>query len=48
MKRKQISDFCEEYFKHTALNFGQTLQGIRTYSHPNIDRRWDPRYMDDT
>jgi hypothetical protein len=29
----------EEYAKHTALNFGQALQGIRyVHSHPRADR----------
>jgi hypothetical protein len=32
--------FVEEYAKHTALNLGQALQGIRYfYSHPDVDRR---------
>jgi hypothetical protein len=31
--------FLEEYIKHSALNLGQTLQGIRFFfSHPDIDR----------
>lgn len=30
--------FLEEYAKHSALNFGQVLQGIRyVYSHPTAD-----------
>jgi len=30
--------FSEEYVKHTALNLGQALQGIRYfYSHPDAD-----------
>ena len=30
--------FVEEYFKHTALNLGQALQGIRYFhSHPDAD-----------
>lgn len=30
--------FFEEYVKHTALNLGQALQGIRyLHSHPDID-----------
>jgi hypothetical protein len=31
--------WLEEYAKHTALNLGQALQGIRYfYSHPDVDR----------
>ncbi|MEO6280470.1 hypothetical protein [Roseateles sp.] len=31
--------FLEEYFKHTILNLGQALQGIRYFaSHPDCDR----------
>jgi hypothetical protein len=31
--------FLEEYIKHSALNFGQMLQGIRYFfSHPDIDQ----------
>jgi len=30
--------FLEEYAKHTALNFGQVMQGVRyIYSHPDFD-----------
>lgn len=30
--------FLEEYAKHTALNLGQALQGLRyVYSHPDVD-----------
>jgi hypothetical protein len=30
--------FAEEYAKHTALNLGQALQGLRyLYSHPRAD-----------
>lgn len=30
--------FREEYIKHFALNFGQALQGVRSFfSHPDID-----------
>lgn len=29
----------EEYFKHSALNFGQTLHGLRfLLTHPQVDR----------
>ena len=32
--------FLEEYAKHTALNLGQALQGIRyLYSHPSVDAK---------
>jgi len=32
--------FLEEYAKHTALNLGQALQGLRYWtSHPDMDRR---------
>lgn len=41
--------FLEEYAKHTALNLGQALQGIRyAYSHPEIDasaRRGTARHL---
>jgi hypothetical protein len=31
--------WIEEYYKHSVLNFGQALQGIRyIYSHPDMDR----------
>lgn len=31
--------WMEEYLKHSALNFGQALQGIRfLFTHPDIDR----------
>lgn len=30
--------FAEEYAKHTVLNLGQALQGLRYfYSHPDVD-----------
>ena len=30
--------WLEEYYKHSALNFGQALQGVRyLYSHPDVD-----------
>jgi hypothetical protein len=33
-----MSRFVEEYAKHTALNLGQALQGIRYFhSHPDAD-----------
>jgi hypothetical protein len=32
------SRFFEAYAKHTALNLGQALQGLRyVYSHPDVD-----------
>jgi len=32
--------FFEDYAKHTALNFGQALQGVRyVFSHPEVDAR---------
>lgn len=35
-----IRRFVEEYAKHTALNLGQALQGLRYFtSHPDIDAR---------
>lgn len=41
--------FLEEYAKHSALNFGQALQGIRyVYSHPAVDalaRRGSMRHL---
>jgi len=37
--RARASAFLEAYAKHTALNLGQALQGIRyLHSHPDIDR----------
>ncbi len=33
-----MSSFLEEYLKHSALNFGQALQGIRyLFTHPDVD-----------
>ena len=35
-----LRSFSDEYVKHTVLNFGQALQGIRYfYSHPDFDDR---------
>jgi hypothetical protein len=34
----RLKNFTTEYLRHSALNFGQALQGIRYfYSHPKID-----------
>jgi hypothetical protein len=34
----RVARFAEEYAKHTALNLGQALQGLRyLYSHPRVD-----------
>ncbi len=33
-----LLSFLEEYAKHSALNFGQALHGLRYfYSHPDVD-----------
>ncbi len=33
-----VARFFEQYGKHSALNWGQALQGLRYfYSHPDID-----------
>lgn len=34
----KIARFLEDYGKHTALNLGQALQGVRhLFSHPDVD-----------
>jgi hypothetical protein len=34
----RLTIFLEEYAKHTALNIGQVMQGVRYfYSHPDCD-----------
>lgn len=34
----KLTTFLEEYAKHTALNLGQAMQGVRYfYSHPDCD-----------
>jgi len=34
----RLRQFAEEYAKHTALNLGQALQGLRyLHSHPRVD-----------
>src|SRR5262249_32678184 len=36
----RATQFLEEYAKHTALNLGQALQGLRYLtSHPDVDER---------
>ena len=36
----RVTQIVEEYAKHTALNLGQALQGLRYLtSHPDIDAR---------
>ena len=35
---RRLKKFTIEYLRHSALNFGQALQGIRYfYSHPKVD-----------
>src|SRR5688572_10668049 len=37
-REMKLTIFLEEYAKHTALNFGQVMQGVRYfYSHPDCD-----------
>jgi hypothetical protein len=35
----RLREICEQYAKHSALNFGQVLHGLRHFhSHPDVDR----------